>query len=284
MPQSLDLRTCMNAVSDVLINRPPPLREIDQIYMKAGDILIHADHMCRWFANRDVVFIGDGDAVALLLIHLTRLQLVQAGPRSIHVLDFDERIVNSVHRFAKTHGYSGEVAATLYNVADALPHNVLNHFSGFHTNPPYGSKNGGESVKVFLQRGIEACRPNANGCIVLADDDEFPWTKSVLASVQESLPRHGYMVAELRPKAHQYHLDDAPDLTSCSLLVTQSPGGVCPIESLPLNAEARQNFYGRNHSLKYERIKDNTAGGRYPSRDHLIIQYEEFDSHGKDNN
>ena len=34
----LDIRLAMNAVSDVIQNRPQPLREFDQIYMKAGDL------------------------------------------------------------------------------------------------------------------------------------------------------------------------------------------------------------------------------------------------------
>ena len=35
MPE-IDLREAMNAISDVIQNRPKPIREFDQIYMKAG--------------------------------------------------------------------------------------------------------------------------------------------------------------------------------------------------------------------------------------------------------
>ena len=38
---ALDLRAALNAVSDVVQNRPPPLREFDQIYMKVGDVVVH---------------------------------------------------------------------------------------------------------------------------------------------------------------------------------------------------------------------------------------------------
>ena len=57
----LDFRKAMNTLSDVVHNRPPPLREFDQIYMKVGDLIIQADFIARNFNELDVVFIGDGD-------------------------------------------------------------------------------------------------------------------------------------------------------------------------------------------------------------------------------
>jgi predicted methyltransferase len=42
----LDLRRAINAVSDVIQNRPQPLREFDQIYMKAADKPYRAE-VCR---------------------------------------------------------------------------------------------------------------------------------------------------------------------------------------------------------------------------------------------
>jgi hypothetical protein len=38
----IDLRAAVNAISDVAQNRPPPLREFDQIYMKTGDTATHS--------------------------------------------------------------------------------------------------------------------------------------------------------------------------------------------------------------------------------------------------
>ena len=35
-----DFRQAMNALSDVVVNRPPPIRVFDQIYMKFGDMLL----------------------------------------------------------------------------------------------------------------------------------------------------------------------------------------------------------------------------------------------------
>ena len=44
MPEQkeIDLRAAINAISDVVENRPRSLREFDQIYMKAGDMVLQS--------------------------------------------------------------------------------------------------------------------------------------------------------------------------------------------------------------------------------------------------
>src|ERR1035441_3356432 len=101
---SIDFRKCLYALSDVIINRPPPLRLFDQIYMKLPDMLLQAELVGRWFNGKSVVFVGDGDAIALVL-----------------VLDFDQRITNSVNLFAEHYNLTDVIEAELYNVADPLP-------------------------------------------------------------------------------------------------------------------------------------------------------------------
>jgi len=39
MRETIDLKDAINAISDVVQNRPRPLREFDQIYMKTGDMI-----------------------------------------------------------------------------------------------------------------------------------------------------------------------------------------------------------------------------------------------------
>src|SRR5487761_1176373 len=128
----IDLRKCLNAISDVVINRPRPLREFDQIFMKAADMLLQAEHVSRWFDGRDVVFIGDGDAIGLCLVHLKNLKLLESGPKTVHVLDFDERVVLSIREFARRVGIRERVTAELYNVADPLPENHWTRFTAFY--------------------------------------------------------------------------------------------------------------------------------------------------------
>lgn len=39
----MDLLEAINAVSDVVQNRPRPIRSIDQIYMKSGDMVMQVE-------------------------------------------------------------------------------------------------------------------------------------------------------------------------------------------------------------------------------------------------
>src|SRR2546426_11594299 len=112
----LDLRLALNAVSDVVANRPQPLREFDQIYMKVGDLVVHAEFVARRFDGRKVVFVGDGDAIGLAIAHLMNEKVIEYGPRHVTVLDFDERMVNSVNEFAADYECVDRIEARLYNV------------------------------------------------------------------------------------------------------------------------------------------------------------------------
>lgn len=96
-----DLRSAINSISDVVMNRPAPLREFDQIYMKVADMVVQAEYVARVFNNKKVVFVGDGDGIALSAAHLKAQGVIDYGPSSITLLDFDERIVNSVLRFGE---------------------------------------------------------------------------------------------------------------------------------------------------------------------------------------
>lgn len=101
MSQEIDLRAAINAVSDVAQNRPRPLREFDQIYMKTGDMAIQSEIVARWADKKRLAFIGDGDA-SVCVAYLQRRGIVDYGPSKIVVFDFDERICSSVKRFATT--------------------------------------------------------------------------------------------------------------------------------------------------------------------------------------
>ena|SRR5437867_10837777 len=165
----MDLRECLNAISDVVVNRPPPIREFDQIYMKVADMLLQADFVGSLFDRRKVAFVGDGDAIALCVMHLHNKGLIERGPDEVLVLDFDERVVNSVRQFAEHFQLSEGVRAQLYNVAEALPERFWQGYDAFYTNPPYGSGNGGSSVVAFVQRAFELSQPDALGCVVIAE-------------------------------------------------------------------------------------------------------------------
>ncbi len=177
---------CLYALSDVIVNRPTPLRVFDQIYMKLPDMLLQTELTSRWFKKKRVAFIGDGDGIALALVHLSTQELLPDCPQGIEVLDFDERVVHSVNHFAHHYSLSELIHASLYNVADALPREHWQAYDAFYANPPWGASNDGNSVAAFIQRGIEAVRAAAFGCIVIGDHRDYPWTHNVQSVTQNT--------------------------------------------------------------------------------------------------
>lgn len=265
---AIDLRKCLNAISDVVINRPRPLREFDQIYMKAADMLLQTEHLSRFFDGRSVIFVGDGDAISLCMVHLHRSELLEVGPREVLVLDFDERVVNSIRAFAKRFEIDDRVTAELYNVIDPLPERHWQRYEAFYTNPPFGATNGGRSVEAFLRRGVEASGSGARGCIVIADYETLRWTQEVMKATQEFLLSHGFYVSEVLPEFHHYHLDDVPALTSCTMAVKRLSFSQVDYGSEELGKEFVENFYGNEAPLNVKYIRDRTQGGKFPSRDY----------------
>lgn len=252
----LDLRRAINAVSDVIQNRPLPLREFDQIYMKAGDMVLQTSLIAQRFDGRKLVFMGDGDSISLCLAYLMHRKVLSVGPSQILVLDFDERMVKAVERFADREGITDRIQSRLYNCIDGLPPDLIGKFNAFYTNPPWGASNDGESVKVFAQRGMEACGPESVGAIVIADDSKVPWSQRVLVETQRFALESGYFVQEMQTNLHEYHLDDAPDLRSCNLFLRSSPDRQCPTTSESLHEDRLEHFYGRHQNLRVQYVRE----------------------------
>lgn len=267
----MDLRKSINLISDVVNNRPMPIRELDQIYMKHADMLLQIEHISKWFMNKSVVFIGDGDAIALGIAYLQANKensKLDNNISDILVLDFDERIVNSINEFAFRHNLSNIITASLYNVADALPKKLWQKFDCFYCNPPFGSSNDGASIFSFMKRGFESTNEKAFGCIVIADVPDLSWTRQVLQHTQKHILENGFIVSEMIPRFHKYHLDDDPDLTSCSIIVERLSPISNSYNSIPLNEDELEKFYGMHEPLRYKYIKDITQ------RKYLIPDYE----------
>lgn len=268
----LDLRLALNAVSDIVMNRPLPLREYDQIYMKTGDLVVHAELMARRFDGRNIVFVGDGDAIGLAIVHLMNEKVIDYGPSHVTVLDFDERMVNSVNVFAADYECSDRIEVRLYNVVDALPSDLLEGFEGFHINPPWGQHNQGESVAVFLERAMSLTASGGRGVVVIADDPTLPWTQQVLQRTQSIAVDSGFVVDEMIPAFHSYHLDDAPELRSCILILRKVADGQPPNERL--STERLGNFYGRGNPLRVHYVREvpNIGRGRADDRTYRLEQ------------
>src|SRR5437763_14663042 len=100
MPEQIDLRAAINAISDVIQNRPAPLRIFDQIYMKAGDMVLQREFVARWADGKRLAFIGDGDAISICVAYLQERDIISYGPSQVVVFEFAERICSAGERFA----------------------------------------------------------------------------------------------------------------------------------------------------------------------------------------
>lgn len=271
----IDLKAAINAISDVVQNRPRPLREIDQIYMKTGDMVLQSEMIARWADNKKLAFMGDGDAISVCIAYLKRRGIFSYGPSEIVVFDFDERICGAVTRFAESEGID-HLSARLYNCLDAFPEPGA--FDAFYTNPPWGQSNDGESVKVFVQRGIESTGHQGEGVIVIADDHSLEWPQNVLAATQLFALHNGFYVQRMSSQVHQYHLDDNPDLKSCNLYIKALPSKTRNIATAKISDPARlSNFYGRNKlpHIKYIRERKRVDYGKANDDEYFQEAWEE---------
>ncbi len=269
--RQVDLRKAVNAVSDVVQNRPKPLREFDQIHMKTGDMVMQSEIVAEWASGKRLAFIGDGDAVSVCVAYLRERGIFDFGPTKITVFDFDERTVQAVKRFADQERLDN-LDAELYNCLNAFPD--VTKYDCFYTNPPWGASNNGESVNVFIQRGFEAIQYEGDGMIVIADDDQLPWPKQVLANVQTYASKQGFYVSRMQRKLHEYHLDDAPDLKSCNLFVSALPGNsakLVPSQAVT-DPEKLRNFYGQSKEPRvlFVREKKRPDYGKAPEDEYRL--------------
>jgi hypothetical protein len=156
---------------------------------------------------------------------------------------------------------------TLYNCLDAMPSDPK--FDCFYTNPPWGAYNNGESVTVFTQRGMEAIGYEGDGLVVIADDAELEWPKQVLGRTQAFASQQGFYVSRMMPQLHLYHLDDAPELHSCNLIISSLPGNGRAIRSEAITDPARlNNFYGRSKAPRARYIRERKTLNYGMAQDH----------------
>ncbi|MGZ2454828.1 putative methyltransferase [Rhizobium ruizarguesonis] len=275
MREQVDLHKAINAVSDVVQNRPRPLRVFDQIHMKTADMVVQSEIVADWADGKRLAFIGDGDAVSVCVAYLRAREVLSFGPSKITVFDFDERTVNAVKRFADKERLE-HLDAELYNCLDAFPDR--NKYDCFYTNPPWGASNNGESVNVFMERGFDAVHYEGDGMVVIADDDELAWPKRVLANVQAFGSQRGFYVSRMQRKLHEYHLDDAPDLRSCNLFVSALPGNSAKRSpSTAASQERLKNFYGNSKDPKVKYVKERKRPdyGMAPDDEYELVTLED---------
>jgi hypothetical protein len=242
--------------------------------MKAADMVLQSEYVARWADGKRLAFIGDGDSISVCVAYLRTRQIIDYGPSIIQVFDFDQRMCGAISRFADSERIDG-LSAQLYNCLDPFP--SVAQFDCFYTNPPWGASNEGESVCVFMQRGMEAVGYAGEGMVVIADDDDLPWPKQVLAKVQTFALANGYYVQKMMPKMHSYHLDDNPDLRSCNLMFKAIEDQTRPIQSEPILEQKRlAHFYGRDRKphVKYVLETDRLDYGKANENEYTLETLE----------
>jgi len=102
-------------------DRPRPVRPIDQIFMLPGSELLQAILINDYLKYRDVVMLGDGDCMGLVVAHLANKGVFKA-PSKIRIFDFDARLVAFVNQAIKDLAIPHElVSCQQYNVRHPIP-------------------------------------------------------------------------------------------------------------------------------------------------------------------
>jgi len=227
-------------------DRPRPIRDIDQIFMLPGSQLVQALLAIDYLKYRDVVFVGDGDCMGLVVAHLANKGVFK-GPAKIRIFDFDERLLAFIEQAAKDLGLPADlISCHRYNVRDPIDQRFAQAHEVFYTNPPYGSFDKGECGKLFLSRCMEFCKPAPSwGMALLPFAHKEDWSRIAMASIQSFFCEHGYVVSEMIREIHQYHLDDRPSLKSCNVVVDRVSNKVPPFIGKQLPDDTMPYFYGR---------------------------------------
>ena len=272
--REIDLKAAINAISDVVQNRPRPLRQIDQIYMKTGDMVLQSEMVANWADNKRIAFIGDGDAISVCIAYLKQRNIFEYGPKKIVVYDLDERICEAVSDFAQKENIS-HLSANLYNCLDAFTD--CGEYDCFYTNPPWGASNDGESVKVFTQRGMEATANQGEGIVVIADDHKREWPQQVLLNTQLFSLNQGFFIQKMTSQVHQYHLDDDPNLRSCNLYLKALPNNKRLTSSTGIfDPERTNHFYGHDKHANIQYIKKRKCINTKKTHDDYHIELRNF--------
>ena len=248
----------LRIIDDIISIRPHPNRFYDQIYMYGVDMLKQSNIVHRALDNKNVLFLGDGDGMCMLFIALYTKIYNGDQMQSATVLDFDERILNREQRFCDEISPKSAIKTCfeLYNIIDPIPSRLKDKFDTFYINPPYGSKNNGESCIAWLIRALELCKSNCNGYIIIPYEENQSWTVGALQNIESFLVSKGFVIEELQSHIHRYHLKADFDLTSISMKVKRTDEIKTGFEERILPLEMVEKLYGSIRNLPHY-IRDN---------------------------
>ena len=238
-------------------------------------MVLQSEFVAHWARDRQVAFVGDGDAISVCVAYLHARKVLGYGPSRITVFDFDERIVGAINRFADQERLEN-LDARLYNCVDSLPSGI-EVYDCFYSNPPWGASNGGQSAILFARRGMELIAYEGEGLVVIADSDpDLSWTEENLSNVQSFGVEMGFYVSKMMAHMHSYHLDDNPELRSCNIIFKSRPHNGREVTSEPADRELLNNFYGAGVPplVRYVREENRINYGKAHTDDYCFDLFE----------
>ena len=246
----------LRKTADVVISsRPLQNVSIDQYFMDAQSMVVQASNYFEYLENKDVIFIGDGDGAASHFELLCEEKIFEPMKSAV-LLDIDERILNYHRRIQAEYLKASVLESAQYNVIDPLPEEFRNRFEFFYINPPYGSANAGASTIAWLHRCISACRRKCQGCIIIPDDENFPWSVRAYENVLSFLEKKNFRAVRESRNIHTY--DDKgknSGIRSTTLVVESEDSVSSEYEDTELPDSMVKNLYGE-HTAIPKRIRD----------------------------
>ena len=224
-------------------NRPEANSKYDQTYMKVECMLKQIYNIKNYIKNKKIVFVGDGDCTSLFILLMIKYQLIES-PKSIYVIDFDERILNYILTTSNQYKVGLNVYTQKHNVIYPMIGDIRGCFDFFYINPPYGSQNKGLSIIAWIHRCMDLCNMMSQGCIIAPYDKEYPWTIDVMNNVQKFLLNNGFMILDLKSEAHTYHCKRSPGLYSSSMIVLRIDKKQSEYTNIQLPNSIIENLYG----------------------------------------
>lgn len=213
-------------IADIISDsRPEPYRSVDQIYMVEESMVKQAYAVKNSIENaRNILFLGDGDGAGILTAMLICSHFYKMKNKNIviDILDFDKRILDNYRDLYEKYDLKKNVNMNFiyYNVVEPPPGNLIEKYDYFYINPPYGSKNKGNSCISWIHRCLSMCKVDCSGCIIIPTPNQccYNWVRESYENIVEFLKSKNFSYQYLPQIDHDYYLDD-PNIISNSVFV-----------------------------------------------------------------
>ncbi len=204
---------------EINVGRPTPLKKLDQVYMDEKSVMKTCIELGEIVRNKKLLFIGDDD---LLSIYLSKFY----DPKSTVVIDIDMRIIKHIKMLREKLSLKN-LMVVKHDIRDPLPTHISNNFDIFYTNPPYGSKNNGDSCIAFIIRGLESLKLGGQGVFVIASSSEGQWASKVEIKVTEYVRNSGCKLLR-KSTTNQTYFDN--EITSTMFVAEKTSNSLLPVQ------------------------------------------------------